>query len=166
MALFDNDYKFYTNMSLQILKKERKKLYADSTSVDPTISMALYSFGENEKSLQELYIQRYCIEWLDDHWSELNRILDKHDEYTKSERKHFALFFAEQFKALYREICNFNTEVPMIISDMISIELAGIDGLIESSDKWEDKMKSLQAEKKKHSVRFKALIEEAKKNGT
>ena len=109
MGIVKDDYRFCVEMSLQILQDERNKLLNDSTLIEADIINALYSYGEHEKTTQKLFLEKYTIEWLCKHWEDLNGILDKHTEFTRSEKRHFVMFFAGYFKDMFDELFDSET---------------------------------------------------------
>ncbi len=68
------DYRFCVKASLQVMKEQREKICDDSR-----YNHLIYSgLHETNEELQTLYFQYYLIEWLDNHWSKMQEILDSH----------------------------------------------------------------------------------------
>ncbi len=155
--MFSNyDYRFCVKASLQVMKLQRAKICNDSSNGQNHL---IYSgLHETNEDLQNLYFQYYLVEWLDDHWSNIHLILEKHPEYSVDQKKNFTLFFAEYFSKMIDEVSLSGTLSKLAIPNLLKIQKDSIQELIQYSEKWEQNSNKLKLLLKKHREQFKILL--------
>lgn len=85
----EDNYRFCTKLSLQIMREQRQRMRLDCMEKNTDLYMALH---EPDPCVRNLRFQYYVVRWLDEHWSALRRLLEKHPEYTIDQRKQITLF--------------------------------------------------------------------------
>ncbi|MCM1529133.1 MAG: hypothetical protein NC093_03970 [Alistipes sp.] len=148
------DYRFCIKASLQVMRKQRENIYADSCS-----NYLIYSgLHETNEKLQMLYFQYYLIEWLESHWGRMQDILDRHPEYTIDQKRDFTLFYAEYFSNMLDSWVLSGMLSKIMIPDILQSLKATVRELIIFSDKWEQNSNRLKLLLKKHKEQFEYLI--------
>ncbi len=148
------DYRFCVKASLQVMREQREKIYADSCG-----NHLIYSgLHETNEKLQTLYFQYYLTEWLDNHWGRMQDILDSHPEYTIDQKRDFTLFYAEYFSKMLDSCVTSGVLSKMMIPDILQSQKETVRELIMFSDKWEQNSNKLKLLLKKHKEQFEYLI--------
>jgi len=84
--------KFCYRLTLQVFQDFRQKLINDTIQKSPFIRSGLHNQSESTK---KLYFERYLIEWLDEHWNEMLRLLKKEQNehsLTVNGKREYSLF--------------------------------------------------------------------------
>lgn len=148
------DYRFCVKASLQVMKDQREKICDDSRD-----NHLIYSgLHETHKELQTLYFQYYLVEWLDNHWSRIQKILERHPEYSIDQKKEFTLFYAEYFSDMMASWTTTGILSKMMIPDILQTQKETVQEMITFSEKWEQNSNKLKLLLKKHKERFEHLI--------
>lgn len=163
MVLLEQDYRFCVRMSLQILQEMRAKLRETTEILPNDIRIALHTTGEYEKSRQQLYFEKYYIQWLNKHWSMMCEILEQHTEYSIEQRKDITIFFASYFKNFFEQSCKTQSFSHAIIPNILDIKGKSIEKMIECSDKWEENSKELRADEAVWKEKYDELLKKYSK---
>lgn len=163
MVLLEEDYRFCVNMSLQILQEQRRKLYEDSVGLNHILRMGLHKSGKFEQNVQDLYFQKYNVEWLDAHWEKMNQILENHNEYSQTQKKDITLFFVNYFWELFTICCQSDSFSNLIVPELLTTKRQTIDNLLKYAQKWQEKSNLLRADIVKHQEQYQNLLDEAEK---
>ncbi len=148
------DYRFCVKASLQVMKEQREKIYDDSCN-----NYYIYSgLHEMNEELRSLYFQYYLIEWLDNHWSRMQEILESHPEYSTDQKKEFTLFYAEYFSNIMTSWTTTGILSKLMIPDILQTQKKTIQEMITFSEKWEQNSNKLKLLLKKHKEQFECLI--------
>lgn len=148
------DYRFCVKASLQVMKEQRENIYYDSCN-----NYLIYSgLHETNEELQSLYFQYYLIEWLDNHWNRMQKILESHPEYSIDQRREFTLFYAEYFSKIMTSWATTGVLSKMMIPDVLQTQKETIQEMIDFSEKWEQNSNTLKLLLKKHKEQFEHLI--------
>lgn len=148
------DYRFCVKASLQVMKEQCENIYYDSCN-----NYLIYSgLHETNEELQSLYFQYYLIEWLDNHWNRMQKILESHPEYSIDQRREFTLFYAEYFSKIMTSWATTGVLSKMMIPDVLQTQKETIQEMIDFSEKWEQNSNTLKLLLKKHKEQFEHLI--------
>lgn len=151
----EENYRFCTRLSLQIMREQRECLCHDSTQHGVALYTALH---ETNPQVRHLRFQYYLVDWFDNHWNNLRSLLDRHPEYTVDQKKQITLFFAERFVGLLDMMSESVSMADLCIPDLLSIRKTILKKMIETSEKWEKKSDEFCLQNKKCEEQFKALI--------
>lgn len=150
------NYRFCVKASLQVMKEQRNRIYDDSQS-----NHLIYSgLHETNEELQTLYFQYYLVEWLDNHWSRMQEILENHSEYSIDQKREFTLFYAEYFSKMMNSWVTTGVLSKMMIPDILQTQKETIQEMITFSEKWEQNSNKLKLLLKKHKEQFEYLIKQ------
>ena len=148
------DYRFCVKASLQVMREQREKICVDSHS-----NYCIYNgLHETNEKLQELYFQYYLIEWLNNHWSRMQEILDNHPEYSIDQKKQFTLFYAQYFGKMMTLWAATDSLSKTMIPDVLQTQKEAIQELITFSEKWEENSNKLRLLLKKQKEQFEYLV--------
>ena len=150
------NYRFCVEASLQVMKEQRNRIYDDSQS-NHLIYSGLHATNEE---LQTLYFQYYLVEWLDNHWSRMQEILENHSEYSIDQKREFTLFYAEYFSKMMNSWVTTGVLSKMMIPDILQTQKETIQEMITFSEKWEQNSNKLKLLLKKHKEQFEYLIKQ------
>jgi len=159
--LVNNDYRFTVKASLQIMREQREKLCSDCLDTGSGIYEGLHELKPENRCL---YFQSYLTEWLDSHWECLDSVLGRHPEYTKDQQKQIILFFAEYFSKFLDDYDSSGIMSKLIIPDLLKAEQETLKDMIAINSKWEENLRKLKIEIKKHEEEFRKLISELDAN--
>lgn len=138
------------------MKEQRNRIYDDSQS-----NHLIYSgLHETNEELQTLYFQYYLVEWLDNHWSRMQEILENHSEYSIDQKREFTLFYAEYFSKMMNSWVTTGVLSKMMIPDILQTQKETIQEMITFSEKWEQNSNKLKLLLKKHKEQFEYLIKQ------
>lgn len=150
------NYHFCVKASLQVMKEQRNRIYDDSQS-----NHLIYSgLHETNEELQTLYFQYYLVEWLDNHWSRMQEILENHSEYSLDQKREFTLFYAEYFSRMMNSWVTTGVLSKMMIPDILQTQKETIQEMLTFSEKWEQNSNKLKLLLKKHKEQFEYLIKQ------
>lgn len=100
---------------LDVLKVQREKLYDDLIGPDddlidikvrnPDLWKGLRA--KDDTALHDLYMRKYQIIWINDHWNELAKWKDS-DKLSEEEKRKIVKFFGEKFIPFVKELQYFN----------------------------------------------------------
>lgn len=152
----EDNYRFCTKLSLQIMHDQRERMSRDSIEKDVDLYMALH---EMDPHVRDLRFQYYVVKWFDGHWSTLQSLLKHHPEYTVDERKQITLFFAERFAGLLDKLSESVVMVNLGIPDLLKVRRDILCEMIEMTEKWEKSNSEFRLQMKKHEEQYRALIE-------
>lgn len=148
------DYRFCVKASLQVMKEQRENIYYDSCN-----NHLIYSgLHETNEKMQSLYFQYYLIEWLDNHWSRMQEILESHPEYSIDQKKEFTLFYAEYFSNMMTSWASTGILSKLMIPNILQTQKEAIQEMLTFSEKWEQNSNKLKLLLKKHKEQFEYLI--------
>lgn len=154
----EQDYKTCVRFSLRVMQELRDKVYKDSMEHYSVIYNGLHEPESN--NVRELYFQAYEMEWLDNHWETLARMLKQYNsEYKRGEQKDITLFFAEYFSKFMSELSTDSLYAKMAMRDLIAAQKKVIEQMISYADRWEERNNQLRVNLKKHKEHFKILIQ-------
>jgi len=151
----EDNYRFCTKLSLQIMRDQRERMGRDSIEKDVDLYMALY---ESDPHVRNLRFQYYIVKWFDGHWSALQSLLERHSEYTVDQRKQVTLFFAKRFAGLLDKLSESVTLVDLGIPDLLKVRRKILREMIEMTEKWEKNSDEFRLQMKKHEEQYRALI--------
>lgn len=152
----EDNYRFCTKLSLQILRGQRERLSRDSSiEKDVDLYTALH---EMEPSVRNIRFQYYIVKWFDGHWSALQSLLEHHPEYTIDQRRQITLFFAERFVGLLDKLSESASMANLGIPDLLKVRRTVLREMIEMTEKWEKNTDTLRLQMKKHEEQYRALI--------
>lgn len=153
--MFDNDYRFSVNASLQIMRESRQRLVDDTLNKNNIIYQGLHDM---DTSRQKLYFQYYITEWLLKHWNDLQDILNRHKEYTVDQKKQIVLFFAEKYGDMIDRCQNSGVMAKLAIPKMLEEQKGALREMLSYSDRWEAKSNELRLMIKKNKEQFEHLL--------
>lgn len=156
----DDNYRFCTRLSLQILHDQRERICQDSIQKDVDLYMALHEMHPQGRQLR---FQYYLVKWFDGHWSNLQSLLERHPEYTLDQKKQITLFFAKNFAGLLDKLSKSATMADLGIPDLLKVRKVGLRELLERAEKWEKNSKEFRLQMKKDDEQYRILIEQYNK---
>ena len=159
----ENDYRFCTKVSLQVMQQLRENLCQDCIQLDPKIQSGLHS--SDSPSTGKLYFQYYFVEWLNCHWEAMLKILEKYPDISLDSKRQVELFFASYFSKMISSFENNSILSDLAIPELLSEKKKQIEQLLSCSEKWEKNINILCAQKRKNNEQFQKLIQEAERNG-
>lgn len=152
------DEKFALKLSLQVMSEMRNNLINDTLNIEPKLHYGLHK--SNSPNVRDLYIERYLVSWLSNHWTELDEILRKHNEYSKDSRKYmtiyFSKFFADFINISRDDVYLSNLAIPMLLQQ----KLNALDEMKLLSDKWEEISNKLKLDIIKNDEEYNRLLKE------
>ena len=151
----EDNYRFCTRLSLQIMRDQRERICQDSIQKDVDLYTALH---EMDPHVRHLRFQYYIVKWLDGHWSSLQALLECHPEYTADQKKQITLSFAKKFAGLLDKLSESATMADLGIPDLLKIRRDILREMIEMTEKWEKNSNELCLQMKKHEEQYRALI--------
>lgn len=152
----EDNYRFCTKLSLQIMRDQRERMGQDSVEKDIDLYMALH---ETNPQVRNLRFQYYTVKWFDGHWSALQSLMEQHPEHTVDQRKQMTLFFAERFAGLLDRLAESGTMSNLGIPDLLKVRKDILREMITISEKWERNSNEFCLQMKKHEEQYKVLIE-------
>lgn len=152
----EENYRFCTRLSLQILHDQRKRICQDSIQKDVDLYTALHELKPN---VRDIRFQYYLVKWFDGHWRNLRELLERHSEYTVDEKKRITLFFAKYFANLLDSLSKSETMVNLAIPDLLKVRKNILYELVEMTEKWETNSKELFLQMKKHEEQYRSMVE-------
>lgn len=158
--LMDFDYRFCVSASLQVMHEERQKICADTLNGEHIIYMGLHELDSN---LQALYFQYYVITWLDEHWNNMQKIIENHPEYSLDQQKQITLFFAKNYSEMIDVWQTSGSLSELMIPNLLQVQKDAIQELIQFSEKWESNNNKLRLLLKKHREQFEIKIKQYEK---
>lgn len=152
------DYRLCVKLSLRIMEEQRDKIADDSIRHYSTIYNGLHEF--ESPNTRTLYFQSYEMEWLDSHWDSLTNILKQNTHrFSVDEKKMITIFFADYFSSLMTECSNSEKLAKLAAPELIKIQQATLEQMIEYSDNWEERSNQLKVNLKKHKEHFKKKVD-------
>lgn len=151
----EDNYRFCTRLSLQIMRDQRERICWDSIQKDVDLYTALH---EMDPHVRHLRFQYYIVKWFDGHWSSLQSLLEHHPEYTIDQRKQITLFFAKRFAGLLDKLSESATMIDLGIPDLLKVRRDILREMIEMTEKWEKSSDEFRLQMKKHEEQYKTLI--------
>lgn len=159
--MFDEDnYRFCTRLSLQIMRDQRGRICQDSIQKDVDLYTALH---EMDPRVRDLRFQYYIVKWFDGHWSSLQSLLEHHPEYTVDQKKQITLFFAKRFAGLLDRLSESTAMADLGLPDLLKSRRHILHEMLEMTEKWEKKSNEFRLQMKKHDEQYRALIESYEK---
>ena len=155
--------RFCYRLTLQVFQDFRQKLINDTIQKSPFIRSGLHNQSESTK---KLYFERYLIEWLDEHWNEMLRLLKKEQNehsLTVNGKREYSLFFAKYFIGMIQNLQNTSFYAQLAVSDIIKIKIKSLNELLQYSQKWEENCNVLEADLQAHEDEYKQLIKKYSK---
>lgn len=153
--LTDYDYRFCIKASLQVMSEGRQKICYDTFNREYLIYMGLY---ESDPVKQDLYFQYYEIKWLEQHWINMQTILEKHMEYSKDQRRQMILFFAKNYSEMIDKWKNSGQLSNLIIPNILQELENAIQELLHFSENCDKNMNKLKLMLQKSKKQFEELI--------
>ncbi len=151
----EDNYRFCTRLSLQIMRDQRERICQDSIQKDVDLYTALH---EMDPRVRHLRFQYYIVKWFDGHWNRLQYLLEHHSEYTIDQRKQITIFFAKKFTGLLDGLSGSSIMVGLGCPDLLKARRDILREMIEMTEKWEKYNNELRLQMKKHEEQYKALI--------
>lgn len=158
--LIDHDYRFCVKASLQVMHEARQKIYEDMLNKEYIIYTGLH---ESDANLQDIYFQYYIIIWLDEHWNNMQKIIENHKEYSLDQKRQITLFFAENYSKMIDDWQSSGALSSLMIPDLLQTQKNTLQELIQFSEKWESNSNRLRLMLKKHKEQFELLIKQYEK---
>ena len=151
-----SEYKICVKTNLNVLRNQRNKLCDLTIMKNPKLYCGL---RENSPSTRKVRYQLVIVEWLDEHWEELDKELNKRKNITNEDKKAtiklFANGFLEYFKNDYRYKGVLQEEN---IKEMLKMWKETAYQLIEVADNCDYNIWELQAMRKKHEEQFRDML--------
>lgn len=151
----EDNYRFCTRLSLQIMQDQRERIWQDSIQKNVDLYTALH---ELNPAVRNARFQYYLVTWFDGHWRNLRELLARHAEYTLDEKKQITLFFAKYFACLLDDLSKSATMADLAIPDLLKVRKKILHELMEMTETWEIKSKELFLQTKKFEEQYVALI--------
>lgn len=152
------DEKFALKLSLQVMSEMRDNLIHDTLNIEPKLHCGLHK--SNMPEVRDLYLERYIVLWLSNHWTKLDEVLKEHNEYSKESRKNMTIYFSKFFADFINISRDDNYLSNLAIPMLLQQKLNALDEMKLLSDKWEEISNKLKLDIIKNDEEYNRLLKE------
>lgn len=150
--------------NLRILKLQRESMLNDflpnDMGIPGKITDALY---EKDKIVRRLYSNKYRIEWINGHWKQIEKIVNKISN--EKDRKEYIVFFAKNFNLICDDHYKKYPEMTSYFFEQLEMQRKLINEMIITTDKIKANFTKLCNLQKIQNSQWENKIKEYKNGG-
>lgn len=151
-----SEYKICVKTNLNVLRNQRYKLCNLTIMKNPKVYCGL---REKSASTRKVYYQLVIVEWLDEHWEELDKVLNEKKNITNEDKKATIKLFAKEFLKFFENDYRYMGVLQEEnIKEMLKVWKENMDQLIDVADNCDYNMWELKAMRKKHEEQFRDML--------
>lgn len=141
---------------MDVLRNQRYKLCDLTIMKNPKVYCGL---REKSASTRRVHYQLVIVEWLDEHWEELDNELNKRKNITNNDKKATIKLFANEFLNFLKNDYRYKGVLQEEnIKEMLKVYKETMDQLKEVADNCDYNMWELKAMRKKHEEQFRDML--------